>query len=171
MFFWKDVATGVGNCRMPSPILMAAIVWMFKLDITQNLFKVNIRKPKNFVGTLILIHLWSLRLTSNKSYEQSQLLRYLFLYKFNPLSANFTKWSNPLKQFFHKSPTNCLDVFDHFVGLALKGLIHHGFIWVNTMASLKTNCIFSANIYLFKINNRNLRKRCEICLKLTRKTP
>ena len=59
MFFWKDVAVGVGNCRMPSPILMAAIVWMFKLDITQNLFKVNIRKPKKFVGTLILIHLWS----------------------------------------------------------------------------------------------------------------
>ena len=32
----------------------------------------------------------------------------------NPLSANFTKWSNTLKQ---------LSVFDHFVGLALKWLI------------------------------------------------
>ena len=30
---------------------------------------------------------------------------------FNPLSANPTKWSNTLKQ-----------LFDHFVGLALKGL-------------------------------------------------
>ena len=28
-----------------------------------------------------------------------------------------------------------------------------------------------ANIYLFKFNNRNLRKRCEICSKLTIKTP
>ena len=27
------------------------------------------------------------------------------------------------------------------------------------------------NIYLFKINNRNIRKKCEICLKLTIKTP
>ena len=27
-----------------------------------------------------------------------------------------------------------------------------------------------ANIYLFKVNNRNTRKRCEICLKLTIKT-
>ena len=27
------------------------------------------------------------------------------------------------------------------------------------------------NIYLFKINNRNTRKRCEICSKLTIKTP
>ena len=40
--------------------------------------------------------------------------------KFNPLSANFTKWSNTLKQFDLKMPTNCLSVFDHFVGLALK---------------------------------------------------
>ena len=41
---------------------------------------------------------------------------------FNPLSANPTKWSNTLKQFVGKLPTNCLSVFDHFVGLALKGL-------------------------------------------------
>ena len=33
----------------------------------------------------------------------------------NPLSANFTKWSNTLKQ----------NVFDQFVGLALKGLRDH----------------------------------------------
>ena len=41
----------------------------------------------------------------------------------NPLSSNFTKWSNTLKQFVSKLPTNCLSVFDHFVGLALRGLI------------------------------------------------
>ena len=40
----------------------------------------------------------------------------------NPLSANFTKWSYKLKQFVRKLPTNCLSVFDHFVGLSLKGL-------------------------------------------------
>ena len=34
----------------------------------------------------------------------------------NPLSTNSKKWSNTLKQ------TNCLGVFDHFVGLALEGL-------------------------------------------------
>ena len=33
----------------------------------------------------------------------------------NPLSTNFTKWSNTLKQFVDKLPTNCLSVFDHFV--------------------------------------------------------
>ena len=40
----------------------------------------------------------------------------------NPLSANPTKSSNTLKQFVGKLPTNCLSLFDHFVGLALKGL-------------------------------------------------
>ena len=40
----------------------------------------------------------------------------------NPLSANPTKWSNTLKRFVGKLPTNCLSVFDHFVKLALNGL-------------------------------------------------
>ena len=30
---------------------------------------------------------------------------------------------------------------------------------------------FPANIYVLKVNNRNTRKRCEICSKLTIKTP
>ena len=37
-------------------------------------------------------------------------------------SANFTKWSNTFTQFVGNFPTNCLSVFDHFVGLAFKGL-------------------------------------------------
>ena len=40
----------------------------------------------------------------------------------NPFSTNFTKWSNTLKQFVGNLPKNCLSVFDHFVGWALKGL-------------------------------------------------
>ena len=40
----------------------------------------------------------------------------------NPLSANFTKWSNTLKQFVGKLPTNILNALDHFVKLALKEL-------------------------------------------------
>ena len=47
-----------------------------------------------------------------------------FFLKINPLRANPTKWSNTLKQFVDNLPTNCLSVFDHFVGLALKGLIN-----------------------------------------------
>ena len=44
------------------------------------------------------------------------------LSRINPLSANPTKWSNTLKKFVGKLSTNCLSVFDHFVGLVLKGL-------------------------------------------------
>ena len=40
----------------------------------------------------------------------------------NSLRANPTKWSNTLKQLVGNLPTNCLSVFEHFVGLALKGL-------------------------------------------------
>ena len=35
----------------------------------------------------------------------------------------------------------------------------------------KPGTIFPANIYLFKVNNRNTRKRCKICSKLAIKTP
>ena len=39
------------------------------------------------------------------------------------LSANLTEWSNALKTICRQQPaTNCSSVFDHFVGLALKGL-------------------------------------------------
>ena len=41
---------------------------------------------------------------------------------FNPSNASPTKWSNTLKQFVGKLPKNCLGLFDHFVGLALKRL-------------------------------------------------
>ena len=39
----------------------------------------------------------------------------------NHLSVNPTKWSNT-QTVRRLLPTNCLNVFDHFVGLALKGL-------------------------------------------------
>ena len=41
----------------------------------------------------------------------------------NPLSA-ISQNGQTLKQFGGKLSTNCLSVFDHFVGLALKGLSH-----------------------------------------------
>ena len=56
----------------------------------------------------------------------------------NPLRASFTKWSNRVKQIVSKLPTNCLSVFDHFVGLALKGLILRLFI----LKSFKFNFFF-----------------------------
>ena len=63
---------------------------------------------------------------------------------FNPLNANPTKWSNTLKQFVGRLPTNCLSVFDHFVKLALKGLsafIYNFFINQGTDAYLQPSLI------------------------------
>ena len=40
----------------------------------------------------------------------------------NALSSNPTQWLNTLKQFVGNLPTNCLIVFDLFMGLVLKGL-------------------------------------------------
>ena len=65
----------------------------------------------------------SFSLASSSEYFLSTSQRWRFFsFSFNPLSANPTKWSDTLKQFVGKLPTNCLSVFDHFVGLALKGL-------------------------------------------------
>ena len=41
----------------------------------------------------------------------------------NPLNANPEKWSNTLKQIVGNLPTICLSVFDHFMNLALEGII------------------------------------------------
>ena len=38
------------------------------------------------------------------------------------------------------------------------------------MSLLSYSELFPTNIYLLKVNNRNYRKRCEICSKLTMKT-
>ena len=55
----------------------------------------------------------------------------------NSLSANPTKWSNTLKQFVGTLLTNCLSVFDHFVKLALKGLVNMILLETKTYINLK----------------------------------
>ena len=60
--------------------------------------------------------LWSLSKLMPRSAEKFEIQKV-----FNPLSANPTKWSNILKQFFGNLPSNCLSVFDHLWGWGLKG--------------------------------------------------
>ena len=90
-----------------------------------------------------------------------------------------------------QKPTNYLGVFDHFVGLALKGLIKKvahivgkkiAKFFNNLRGNVSATLVFSKfffflvffknypSKYLFKVNNRN-RKKCEICSKLTINTP
>ena len=62
----------------------------------------------------------------NKTFCLQKAMLQIILTNFNPLSTNPTKWPNTLKQFVGKLPTNCLSVFDHFLGFALKGFIKEG---------------------------------------------
>ena len=64
----------------------------------------------------------------------------------NPLSASFTKWSNILKQFVGNLPTNCLIVFDHIVGLALKVLNHFTLMIVFVVSGFQFSAVFAAAI-------------------------
>ena len=71
----------------------------------------------------------------NKELSTKILSLYGFLitviFRSYPLSINPTKWSNTLKQFIGELLTNCISVFDHFVGWRLKGKsnIYGNFLW------------------------------------------
>ena len=67
----------------------------------------------------------------------------------NPLSDNFAKQSNTLKQFVGKLPTNCLSVFDHFVGPALKGLKDEKEI--QFLEKLFKDMVYVPNFTVFKL--------------------
>ena len=71
-------------------------------------------------------------------------------YVLNSLSANPTKWSNILKQFVGKLPTNCLSVFDDFVGLALKGLKPQFFSVLKKILQKVRQFITDFNVILFQ---------------------
>ena len=73
----------------------------------------------------------------------------------NPLSANPTKWSNTLKQFVGKLPTNCLSVFDYFVGLELKGLKITGFRFQGDTSQKYCTCraLGQKFVPLFRLKN------------------
>ena len=87
----------------------------------------------------------------------------------NPLSAKFKKWSNTLKQFVGKLPTNCLSVFDHFVGLALKGLNEPFIIfpisnyrWIKVVETFSRKSLFA---------HKSLNQNFQYLRKLQRKLP
>ena len=81
----------------------------------------------NIASSILSQPIWynkNIKINSKPIYvEEFAKQNIIFLYDlFNPLNAKFIKWSNTLKQIVGKLPTICLSVFDHFSGLALKGL-------------------------------------------------
>ena len=67
-------------------------------------------------------HLGVIKDFQNDKYPEYFPSDFEFLLLFSPLSGNLTKWSSTLKQFVGNLSTKCLSVFDHLMGLALKGL-------------------------------------------------
>ena len=80
---------------------------------------------------------------------------------------------NSLFQF--RCNTNNIEIFKKFrqnkaVRYGTEILTYRApFVWANLHTKYKN--ANPANIYLFKVNNRNSRKRCELLSKLTIKTP
>ena len=72
------------------------------------------------------------------------------------------KWVNNSK-FPHRWKTKLILFISKHQRIARK--TRFKYIWVYSGVPIP------ANIYLFKVNNRNTTKRCEICSKLTIKTP
>ena len=71
----------------------------------------------------------------------------------NPIIANPQKW---------QQPTNCLSVFDHFVGLALKGL-KKSQCWPKILISIKFHAeVIVENRLRFWILPENLRIRYQM---------
>ena len=77
--------------------------------------------------------------------------KYFWNLNFIPLSANPTKWSNTLKQFVGKLPTNCFSVFDHFMKLALKGLRQLDCTKTKSWRGTTSDWSSLVNLYLVKL--------------------
>ena len=92
---------------------------------------------------------------SIKSWAEEIMEGKLFYLNLNPFGANFTKSSNTLRQLVGNLPTNCLSVFDHFVGLVLKRLIT---LAVNSVFMFFYSEVFSRRYSLIKLSG----KVCEI---------
>ena len=67
--------------------------------------------------------------------------------KFNPLSANLTKWSNT-QTIRGNLRTNYLSEFDHFIELALKGFIGVMLATPVTLPSFYDNLVVQPQIKL-----------------------
>ena len=94
---------------------------MANLDVELLFINISLEEIiKNCVNNLYFNNSYCVKLTRIGVFDLFNLLLNDLL---NPLSPNFPKWSKTLKQLVSNMPTNCLSVFDHFVGLALKELI------------------------------------------------
>ena len=116
-YFEEHLRTAASDVTLGSDSLGLSF-WRdpFKTILTQQYYTNNSRFQTKALKCNSA-HMPSLNLTHRLSFEPR-----ICMFIVNVLSANVTKWSNTLKQFVANFPTNCLSVFDHFLGLTLEGL-------------------------------------------------
>ena len=116
---WTNVEAGVLQGSILGPLLFLIHI----NDLPEKL----VSNPKLFADDTSLFPVIRNKQLSaqNLNEDLNKINHWAFQWKmsFNPLSAKFIKWSNTLKQIVGNLPTICLSVFDHFSGLAFKGLI------------------------------------------------
>ena len=78
---------------------------------------------------------------------------------------------HPISKLLKCALVQRLNLFrDHFCGFLLPGR-HLSLLIISEFSHFVLLIFYPAGIYLVKVNNRNTIKRCEICSKLTIKTP
>ena len=126
--YWTREKSNYGYTRKDELIYSSnwrldAILWKNKPDLISNDISEETRKKIILLSSCDAGAYSLLKNPVQRNYRKNPTI--------NPVRANFTKWSNTLKQFVGNLPTNCLSVFDHFVGLALKGLINESYEWTS----------------------------------------
>ena len=116
---WRSLCS---NKTLPSKLQNCPHFYTSKIQINMSIANSNKTRSK----------FWSHSKNTTKTRHHS-----------NTFSANFPKWSNTLKQFVGNLTTNCFSVFDHFVGLALKGLMFPLLLWPCTLWSKVAILFFS----------------------------
>ena len=88
------------------------------------------------------------------------------------LFSTYTSWNIKFlisisERWFISSISYLISLFDYMF------FIFHPFVaqYMSITSFISISYLFPARIYLFKVGNRNTRRRYEICSKLTKKTP
>ena len=112
-----------------------------------------------------ILHKVKENLFSKKSFYWLQLTKLVLLQLNNKINKFHLKQRHKINQITKKSLHFCHPIADCLFRLCINDF----FIIGDTFHIFGEN-VNPANIYWLKVNNRNIKKRCEICLKLKNNT-
>ena len=113
------------------------------------------------VPCIIFLRVKSYHEKKNKKFETVLITSFILLLTCKPTLLIYAKYMHSIKNY---------QELRSFIRFAVK-LTRNTFRYFTRLFSKKWLLLYPAGIYLFNVSNRNTRKRCEICSKLTIKTP